>query len=276
MMTSENLIIDLLNEFIEVNIVGINRIMPEYIKQLGLDPMKDAGSGKDSRKINDVCTATVRYNFSCLKGLHSLSISRFEIMSIEKVDNIPNDPKNLEGPFIVGKVQIDAELDSEIQCNVKGNVEDITCNKRSIPLSSGLTYSAIVHAKTVKLENACISLFGRINDKKLTLECIKITKFPISYSEPFIDNFTLEWENKKIHIEIPYQQEVSNAILALLKEKIDPVIIPKIQSTVEEHVNENLPLYVGLDDLRKIIPIKKKIASEEPMTDCEQSLQSDS
>lgn len=75
--------------------------MPEYIEQLGLDPMKDAGSGEESTKINKACTATVCYNFSCLKGLRSLSISRFEIMSIEKVSNIPNDPKKLKDPFIV-------------------------------------------------------------------------------------------------------------------------------------------------------------------------------
>ncbi|MCC4769086.1 hypothetical protein FXV91_02350 [Methanosarcina sp. DH2] len=263
-MVSENPIIDLLNEFIEINIVGINRIIPDYIKQLGLDPMKDAGSGKDSVKISNECTATVNYNFSCLKGLHSLSISRFEIMSIEKA-NITNCPKKLEGSFIVGNVQIDAELGSEIQCNVKGNVEKIECNGISIPLPSELKYSAIIHAKNVESNNAYISLFAHINDKKLALECIKITKFQISYSESFVDHFTLEWKNKNIHTEIPYQQEISKAILALLKEKIDPVITPKIQSTVEEQVNDNLPLCVGLDDLRKIIP---KNAHDVPQITC--------
>lgn len=257
-MVSDNTIIDLLNEFIEINIVGINRIMPEYIEQLGLDPMKDAGSDHtDNINIYDGCTATVSYNFSCLKGLRSISISRFEIMSIENGKenrDLLNCPKKLEGSFIVGNVQIDAELGYEIQFNVKGNVEKIECNAISIPLPSELMYSAIIHAKNVKSKNACISLFAHINGKKLALECIKITKFQISHSESFIDHFTLEWKDTSIHIQIPKEKEITKAIIDLLKEKIDPVITPQIQSTVEKQVNDNLPLCVGLDDLRKIIP----------------------
>lgn len=222
-------IIDILNKFIKVNLPAINSEIQKTIKQQNLDPKADVVSGdKVLGSIDlgfDKAYVKASYKISDLKGLSTLSISRFEIVS---VDQNPNDSDSVSG-----KVQIEVKLGSDIQANMGGSVS-AGCG----PIHPDIGLSGTVKAPNVTA-NSTGSLNAGINGVKLCVSSFDMVEFSVSYGHPdvYIDDLGM-FNN--------FMEPLEDAIITLFNGDLKSMITSVIRSSVKEQVDKYLPLCVGL------------------------------
>lgn len=231
---SQDPIINLLNEFIKINLLDINSSMQDYIKDKNdklsreekFDPMMFVASGKKEEHIG-----TVNYTFSNLRGLLSLSISRFKIMSVEQESD--------------KTVCIKAQIDTEVQENSKLHyaiVTDVNGYTSDKFTQIEIPYSGNITASEVTAESD-ISLKADIYNMKLRM----MKSFDIKLQE-------LKYSDLRVNIK---GINLPDGLTECLRKHFEEETKLSIEKAVKERVNESLPICVGIDDLRKIVPIKK-------------------
>lgn len=172
--------------------------------------------------------ANASYKVSDLKGLSSLLISRFEIVSIDL------NPDDLDAVF--GKVQIEVKLCSDIQANLDGRVSaDCGIMHEEIGLSGTLKAPNVIAKSTG-------SLNAGINGVKLYVGSFDIIEFSMSYSHPDVYIADLGIFNNLL-------EPLEDALINFFNEDIKSLITTIMKSEVKEEVNKRLPLFVGLEDI---------------------------
>lgn len=234
------MIIKLLNKFIVANLPAINSNMPDDIKDNNLDPI-EGEVYSNNKDLPDPILGDhkVTYHVSDLKGLSSLSISRFEIMSIDKISAVKrtDNPKDCAVSL---RIQIDAEVQRNLDLGyaIQANVRvDVANAPKGLQPFSGIVTASKVTAKSEVFLNA------GIEDAKL---CVReLSKIEFQNLEFTDCKFEIDKWNSTFSLDpfkkCPFTAEAKT----------------EIESAVKKQVNERLHLCVGLDDLRKIIPTRK-------------------
>lgn len=108
---------ELLNELIEAFIPVINKNIPKWIEDAGLDPWKEVVDGKETLgKINlGVCTAKVKasYDIKNMEGLSSLIIDNATLSNVDFSDLSK----------VTGDIKLNAELTSKLKADVSGKLK---------------------------------------------------------------------------------------------------------------------------------------------------------
>lgn len=236
-----DLIINFLNKFIEINLPAINREIPDYINKKGLDPMDNIyftetlGSidcFNAAKKKAEKVDVKAKYTVSNCRGLSSLLISCFKIMSVENKD--APDPGYL--PYAIdGRVQIKVKLSKNITADIKDLCIYAECPSVPNFKSSGTITASNVTATARSL------LEIRIKDKEDAQICIK------SYiSDLKVDYVSLDVKINEAGKLNPVLKPFEDVLLNLLKPRIKSKIEDNTKLAVEKILSEYLPLCVGL------------------------------
>ncbi len=156
-----------LNALIAAFLPVVNKQLPQFIVNQGLDPWPEVASGEDTLGKIDLglCTAKVKakYTITDMKGLSSLFIESLTVQTV-----------NSSGlPTVTGTMKMSAKLNSDLSAKVGGKVT-AKCDGvgDSVPINGkvtarGVTGTAnVLYTATITDQKACLTEL-KVQDLKL-------------------------------------------------------------------------------------------------------------